>query len=129
MFDVEAARIRRHHGALLAAGVPHAEGGCAFLDAEGSCRIYADRPYVCRTQGLPLRWISETQGDEHTELRDICPLNETSEPIEMLSVEDCWTLGPAEEELAMMQMKTDVPAQRVLLRGLFLLPVALAVVT
>jgi len=129
VFDVEAARIRRHHGALLAAGVPHAEGGCAFLDPEGSCRIYADRPYVCRTQGLPLRWIDDGQADEPTELRDICPLNETGEPIELLRVEDCWTLGPAEEELAMMQMETDTPAQRVLLRGLFVLPVAPAVLT
>jgi uncharacterized protein len=72
---------------------------------------------------LPLRWIDDGQADEPSELRDICPLNETGEAIELLSVEDCWTLGPAEEELAMMQMNTDTPAQRVLLRGLFVLPV------
>src|SRR3954453_10454684 len=53
VFDVEAELIRRGHRDLLATGVPHAAGACAFLDSEGACRIYAERPYVCRTQGLP----------------------------------------------------------------------------
>src|SRR5262245_46152814 len=56
VFEVEAERIRRAHTDLLVSGEPHAAGACAFLDAHGACRIYADRPYVCRTQGLPLRW-------------------------------------------------------------------------
>jgi len=34
--------------------VPRAEG-CAALDAEGRCRIYAARPLVCRTHGVPVR--------------------------------------------------------------------------
>src|SRR5512134_1307867 len=57
VFEVEAERIRAHHAELLASGQSHLPGACAFLDDEGGCRIYADRPYVCRTQGLPLRWI------------------------------------------------------------------------
>ncbi|MEO6418158.1 MAG: YkgJ family cysteine cluster protein, partial [Polyangiaceae bacterium] len=59
VFEVEAAPIRLRHAELLATGAPHVEGACAFLDDEGACRIYAERPYVCRTQGLPLRWVEE----------------------------------------------------------------------
>ena len=63
VFAVEAAPIRRNHAELLTHGVAHAEGACAFLDDEGACRIYAERPYVCRTQGLPLRWVEERDGN------------------------------------------------------------------
>ena len=80
VFEVEAEVIRRHHADLLAEGEPHAEGACAFLDGEGACRIYEHRPYVCRTQGLPLRWLEELDG-ETVELRDICPLNDEDDPI------------------------------------------------
>ena len=90
---------------------------CAFLDAEGACRIYADRPYVCRTQGLPLRWIEE-DFDETIEYRDICPLNAAGEPVEDLEAADCWTIGPFEEELSMIQAGTGDSA-RVPLRDLF----------
>lgn len=135
VFDVEAEPIRRHHAALLATGVPHAAGACAFLDGEGGCRIYADRPYVCRTQGLPLRWLEEGEGGEGqiVERRDICPLNDVGEPLEDLAETDCWTLGPFEERLARLQIAADAagapasPASRPLplarrtsLRGLFL---------
>ena len=59
VFEVEAENIRRHQGELLRAETPHAAGACAFLGETGACRIYEHRPYVCRTQGLPLRWIAE----------------------------------------------------------------------
>jgi len=121
VFEVEAAPIRRNHAALLATGIPHAEGLCAFLDDAGACRIYADRPYVCRTQGLPLRWLDERDG-EVVELRDICPLNEEGTPIEDLAEEDCWTLGPVEERLALLQMNSHAGASvaaRTSLRALF----------
>lgn len=129
VFEVEAARIRRHHADLLASGAAHAVGGCAFLDAEGACRIYADRPYVCRTQGLPLRWLEEHEpspgeraGDEplrHHELRDICPKNEPGEALEELGEEDCWTLGPTETRLAELQVASALPRARTRLRALF----------
>ena len=45
-------------------------GSCAFLDKEGSCRIYPVRPIICRTQGLPLSF----KRAERTQ-RDVCPLN------------------------------------------------------
>jgi uncharacterized protein len=118
VFEVEAEPIRRHHAALLADGVPHAEGACAFLGPAGDCRIYAQRPYVCRTQGLPLRWLEEQDG-QAVELRDICPLNEAGTPIEELPAEECWTLGPVEEELARLDLASGPPRARVSLRAMF----------
>ena len=57
VFTIEAERIKQDYPQLLADEQPHAPGRCAFLDAQGACRIYDARPYVCRTQGLPLRWL------------------------------------------------------------------------
>ena len=115
VFEVEAAPIRRRHAELLATGVAHPEGACAFLDEASACRIYAERPYVCRTQGLPLRWIEE-RAEGNVELRDICSLNEAGPPIEELSADACWTIGPFEERLARLVIE---PATRVRLRDLF----------
>jgi hypothetical protein len=113
VFPVEAAVIARHHAALLAGGQPGAEGACAFLDAEGACRIYEHRPYVCRTQGLPLRWLERDDDGEPCEVRDVCPLNvEGGAPLEELSAEECWTLGPFEERLAARQALVESPAER-----------------
>jgi hypothetical protein len=120
VFAVEAELIRAQHPALLFAGRPHPAGQCAFLDDQESCRIYAARPYVCRTQGLPLRWI-ETQPDgTSVELRDICPLNDGDEPIEALPDEACWAIGPFERRLAQLQAGADGgKLRRVALRSLF----------
>jgi Fe-S-cluster containining protein len=118
VFAVEADHVRLHHAELLATGAPHAVGACAFLDERGACRIYAERPHVCRTQGLPLRW-SEDEGDGAVELRSICPLNEAGEPIADLSADACWTLGPAEERLALLQLAAAARAPRTRLRDLF----------
>lgn len=119
MFAIEAAVLERHYPELLARGTAHAEGGCAFLDDEGSCRVYAHRPYVCRTQGLPLRWLEEEEetGDI-LETRDICPKNEAGPPLEELDDEACWTLGPFEQRLADRQAEIE-EGVRVSLRGLF----------
>ncbi len=117
VFAVEAERIRMHHAQLLSVGAPHPEGACAFLDADGACRIYADRPYVCRTQGLPLRWID---AEREVELRDVCPLNEPGEPaLEALAEGACFTLGEAEAGLAELQREFGAPGERVALRALF----------
>ena len=110
VFEIEAERIRADFAELLAQDEPYPEGKCAFLDTQGSCRIYAARPYVCRTQGLPLRWTE----DEY-EYRDICVLNEEGPPLVDLSSEDCWTLGHYEAQLAMAQKD----GKRVSLRSLF----------
>jgi uncharacterized protein len=117
VFDAEAERIRSRHSALLR-GAPGPTGACAFLGEGGECRIYVDRPYVCRTQGLPLRWIEDAEGGP-VELRDICALNDAGEPIESLHVDDCWTIGPVEERLALLQLAAGAGARRTRLRDLF----------
>jgi hypothetical protein len=123
VFQVEAERIRRHRGALLREGRPHPAGACAFLDDKGACRIYEDRPYVCRTQGLPLRWTEPAEDGTGFKMRDICPLNESGEPIESLSAEDCWGLGPFEARLAALQeLWGDGELDRAPLRDLFRKP-------
>ena len=104
---VEAENIGAHHRQLLQHGIPHAPGMCAFLDGEGACRIYAHRPYVCRSQGLPLRWTDQDDAGRTVELRDICPLNETGPPIETLPAESCWSIGWAEGALAQLQSCVD----------------------
>jgi GNAT superfamily N-acetyltransferase/Fe-S-cluster containining protein len=128
VFEVEADAIRRHHADLLATGEPHAAGACAFLSGDGACRVYESRPYVCRTQGLPLRWEDETPGREPAELRDICPLNESHQPIEELPAEECWEIGPFEVRLASLQAAQEAASptasqgrrpRRVRLRDLF----------
>ena len=64
VFEVEAEVIRARAGEVLTQ-IPHPPGACALLDEGGACRIYDHRPYVCRTQGLPLRWIEgDEDGDE-----------------------------------------------------------------
>lgn len=120
VFAVEAERIRAHYDDLLRDEEPHPPGACAFLDAQGACRIYADRPYVCRTQGLPLRWYEDDEDrDEVTERRDICPLNASGPPLESLTEEDTWLIGPVEERLASLQEETHGTRERVALRDLF----------
>ena len=125
VFTVEAEQIRRHHADLLAEQAPHPAGACAFLalDGSGACRVYAHRPYVCRTQGLPLRWIEEVLAEDDSldvyEYRDICPLNDGEDapppPLEALEPDDLWTLGPVEEQLAALQPD----GERIALRDLF----------
>ena len=118
VFEIEAARIVAEHPDVLDLA-PHPPGACAFLDAEGACRVYDARPYVCRTQGLPLRWVEE-RGAEVVELRDICPKNEEGAPLDALPKDDCWALGPVEDKLAALQGMLDRGAlRRVALRDLF----------
>jgi Fe-S-cluster containining protein len=105
---------------LLSSAEPHPPGNCAFLDERGGCRIYGDRPYVCRTQGLPLRWFEEDDDGHTAELRDICPLNDISdEPLGNLSEEDFWTIGAFEGRLAELQREFGESLRRVSLRQLF----------
>lgn len=104
VFEVEADRIRARCAELLAAGSPRPAGACAFLDEAGACRVYEHRPYVCRTQGLPLRWTEEIEPGVVAELRDICPLNDPGDPpVEEMDEDACWSLGPFEGRLAGLQ--------------------------
>lgn len=120
VFEIEAQNVRRLHADLLATGKPHPTGACPFLDPAGACRIYEHRPYVCRTQGLPLRWIEELSDGTAVEMRDICPLNDLGPPVEAMPETECWTLGPFEQRLASLQAKADGGRlRRVSLRSLF----------
>lgn len=124
VFGVEAELIRHHHAALLSKGTAHPEGACAFLGPRKECRIYAQRPYVCRTQGLPLRWQAVVDsGSAPVEMRDICPLNEPLllTPLLELAPRDCWELGEYEGRLASLAAATEntFVAERVSLRSLF----------
>lgn len=119
VFEIEAQRIRAHCGELLASADPHPAGACAFLDAAGACRVYEHRPYVCRTQGLPLRWFDSDERGATLELRDICALNEPGEPaLEALPESRCWLLGPHEARLHELARGWD-GGERVALRDLF----------
>ncbi len=124
VFQIEAELIKARCGELLAGQDPAPAGRCAFLDGQGACRIYRWRPYVCRTQGLPLRWLDDESGNE--EGRDICPLNrsalaELGEDVGGLSPDQCWTIGPWEGRLASLQAETSGRFEpvRIPLRSLF----------
>ncbi len=120
VFEVEARRIQKHCRDVLETQRPHPRGACAFLDDRGACRIYAHRPYVCRTQGLPLRWLENGEKNELVEYRDICPLNQEGPDITGLAEHDCWTLGETEANLAQCQRRlAPGPPKRVKLRDLF----------
>lgn len=113
VFEVEAAAIVRKHRALLSEQAAGPVGRCAFLDDDGACRVYDERPYVCRTQGLPLRWIERDR-----ELRDVCALNVIQ--VEALTRAECWPIGPVEARLSTMQAMVDGgELRRVALRDLF----------
>lgn len=116
VFGVEAENIRRNESDVLKNEKPHPAGMCAFLSSEGACRIYENRPFVCRTQGLPLLLTNE-QGEK---LKDVCPLNFTEETIDSIPEKD-FLLTPAYEDfLARLQMAIDKGAmERVALRDLF----------
>ena len=124
VFPVEAEIIRRYCGPLLTFDKPHPHGKCAFLDEEGACRIYPWRPYVCRTQGLPLRLANEGQGDT----RAVCSLNEaefSNHGVDLfqLPVDQCWNIGEVESRLAGLQVQAlglfQETLPRVKLRELF----------
>jgi len=123
VFEVEAAQILENVDAATLSEGP--EGGCALLDSTGACQAYRGRPYVCRTQGLPLRWGADGV-DGPVEHRDICPLNEGEPALEALPADACWTLGPVEQRLAHAQRQAqsargdeeDAPLRRVSLRAL-----------
>jgi len=122
VFEIEALHIRQNHPDLLKNNRPHPLGACAFLDEQNHCRIYADRPYVCRTQGLPLRWVEELEDGRVAEMRDICPVNESGTPVEELDRAACWTIGPFEEKLANLQLHIDKgKLNRIALRDLFMI--------
>lgn len=120
VFEVEANVLKARYQDLFRRESPHPPGQCALLDAEGLCRVYHHRPYVCRTQGLPLRWI-----EDDFEHRTICELNEENVSLINLPSKQCFELGPNESQLAMIQARYQgarpgtEALRRVALRALF----------
>lgn len=76
---VEAADALRRRAARAPAAGP-----CPLLDADGRCALYAVRPIICRTQGLPLLIATDTENQLAA-----CPRNEVSgEPLPAEAVVD-----------------------------------------
>jgi len=120
LLPIEAARIRMYHARLLEQGRPHDPGVCAFLDNDGACRIYEQRPYVCRTQGLPLRWFEEDDDSWAREFRDVCQLSLQRVDLELLPEHGLWLIGPFEIRLTSLQAEFGgAKMQRVHMRTLF----------
>ena len=119
VFEVEAEHIQNSFPELLSSGRPGPAGGCAMLGAEGECRVYAARPYVCRTQGLPLRWAEPAAGGGAVERRDVCPKNDPGPgALEALPAARCWAIGPVEARLQAAQALRG-SERRIPLRSLF----------
>ncbi len=120
VFSVEADNILRNYESMLNYNAPHEEGGCAFLDDMGRCRIYESRPYVCRTQGLPLRWFDEDEKGNSVEYRDICPTNDNDDLMTGTDPDYFWMIGPYEERLFDLQHDLyNGNMKRIRLRDLF----------
>jgi Fe-S-cluster containining protein len=47
---------------------------CPALDPDGRCAIYAHRPVICRTHGLPIRFAEQRAG-RSLPMLDACPKN------------------------------------------------------
>jgi hypothetical protein len=55
-----------------ASGAP----ACVALDPDGRCAIYAARPVVCRSHGVPLRFTEDApDGRRALPVLDVCPRN------------------------------------------------------
>ncbi|MDX2194795.1 MAG: YkgJ family cysteine cluster protein [Cytophagales bacterium] len=117
LYEAEAYIILIRNFEFFTYQIPNRQGtNCTLLDSEGACRIYAARPYVCRSQGLPLR---RTDMELLLEYRDICPLNDTGIPIEQLPQNECLDTDIYDKILALLQIKLDHNAPRVPLENLF----------
>lgn len=83
----------------LQAQNPHGGTRCSMLDADGRCLVYAARPLVCRSHGVPL----------HVEAGrlDACPLNFTDLPLAQLDAADRIDLQTLNLLLAVVQRRYD----------------------
>lgn len=74
------------------------DDSCPFL-SEGFCSIYAQRPLICRTQGLPIGYVHETH--ERIEV-SACPLNFSDD--HPFDYEDLLLLDPFNHRLAALNL-------------------------
>jgi len=126
VFTIEAKNIKCNEKKFLSNNTPTIKGKCVFLSKNNECGIYKNRPYVCRTQGLPLRWFDELETGELIEYRDICPVNEPEEKLVNLSSEKFYLIGSFETQLQNLQKqycdeinKKENYFERIKLRDLF----------
>lgn len=119
VFGLEAELIRQNYSTLLKSGKAGAEGACAFLDEEGSCRVYDSRPFICRVFGLPLEWKENRRGRKDSQ-RAVCAMNLSGEDMEKLDSRDCIPMHELEEQLALLQYTANEgKMDRIALRILF----------
>ncbi|PIQ24783.1 hypothetical protein COW36_23720 [bacterium (Candidatus Blackallbacteria) CG17_big_fil_post_rev_8_21_14_2_50_48_46] len=86
--------------ARQALAAPEAQTHCALL-LNDLCTVYAQRPVICRTHGLPVYFQDEEAAAEGEVLLDVCPLNFT-EPgaLEALELPDTLALDRLNLRLA-----------------------------
>ena len=105
---------------------------CVFLDAEGRCDVYAARPLVCRSQGLPLAYpldvipeearAAELEGPAGPRAVVWCPLNFRETPPDAEDVLEAERVDVALAHLtrAFADARAEDPLARVELRALAL---------
>ncbi len=93
---------------------PFASQRCSFLKADGSCSIYAVRPLICRSHGLPLSFRDEAERSQ----RDVCPLNFSDVNLDSLPGEGLLNLDLINALLTLINQDAfgEKAAQRVALR-------------
>jgi Fe-S-cluster containining protein len=97
----------------LKAANPHKGKRCGFLSGNGECRIYDVRPLVCRSHGAPLQFsplsaeqfrepAAKPADDKAVRMRDVCPLNFTSEDLSKVPANDVLNLDTLNTLLALL---------------------------
>jgi Fe-S-cluster containining protein len=75
----------------------HGKLHCQLLGADGRCSIYAARPVVCRSHGIPLQY---GRNDEATVSRSVCPLNFTESDVVEINHQDVMNMETVNTILA-----------------------------
>jgi uncharacterized protein len=100
MLPVEFFAIRFEAGERISNGImPSAEHGCPFL-TDHRCVIYQSRPFICRTQGLPLLFMNDDQWE-----LSACELNFTEYDFDNFSEENTFPQDKYNSRLYLLNMK------------------------
>jgi Fe-S-cluster containining protein len=111
----------------LRADAPNDER-CVALDQDGRCGIYAARPVVCRSHGVPIRFreaLAEADPPEANVRRlpmiDVCPKNFETTPLDTIAADcvlDQTTLSTALAAIDAMGRPASEKAERIELAAL-----------
>jgi uncharacterized protein len=100
MLPIEFFAIRQEAGERIRNGeVSLSESGCPFL-IDHRCVIYQSRPFICRTQGLPLLFMN----DDQCEL-SACELNFTEFDFDEFSEENTFPQDQYNSRLFLLNLK------------------------